>query len=86
MRLGLSKAMKYCEIDPQTNIDLIKVFEHHDRLHVEELFRLSRHPAPAPDPNHYLVKRLAKANTRRRQQFRYWKKRRPTYEILQRPQ
>lgn len=84
MRLGMSKAATYSEIDPETKADLIKEFEQIDSLHVEELFRLFGHPDP--DPRHYLIRRLAKANTRRRQQFRYWNKRRAKYEVLEHPQ
>ncbi|KAJ5521422.1 hypothetical protein N7527_005537 [Penicillium freii] len=84
MRLGMSKAATYSEIDPETKTDLIKEFEQIDRLHVEELFRLFGHSDP--DPRHYLIRRLAKANTRRRQQFRYWNRRRAKYEVLGPPQ
>lgn len=84
MRLGMSKAATYSEVDPETKTDLIKEFEQIDRLHVEELFRLFGHSDP--DPRHYLIRRLAKANTRRRQQFRYWSRRRAKYEMLGPPQ
>lgn len=84
MRLGMSKAATYSEIDPETKTDLIKEFEQIDRLHVEELFRLFGYSDP--DPRHYLIRRLAKANTRRRQQFRYWNRRRAKYEVLGPPQ
>jgi hypothetical protein len=80
----MSKAATYSEIDPETKADLIKEFEQIDRLHVEELFRFFGHSDP--DPRHYLIRRLAKANTQRRQQFRYWNKRRTKYEVPEHPQ
>ncbi|KAL8863350.1 MAG: hypothetical protein Q9178_000030 [Gyalolechia marmorata] len=73
-RLGFSKARKYQEIDNETGEDLIKIFALFDRQHIEQVFlefRKEREPEDAQE--HYLVERLAKANTRRRQQFKQWK-------------
>ncbi|CAG8015090.1 unnamed protein product [Penicillium olsonii] len=83
MRIGLSKATTYSEIDPETKMDLIKEFEQRDLRHVEEIFRSFGHPDLSP--SQYLIKRLARANTRRRQQFRYWNKRRANYAVAERP-
>ena len=86
MRLGLSKAKSYSEKDPETGQDLIEEFANFDLQHIQELFRFYGYaPADCEEVN-YLIKRLAKANTRRRQQFRYWKKRREKYAAVQRPQ
>lgn len=73
-RLGFTKALKYREIDEETGVDLIQVYAAFDRQHIEQLFlefRKVQNPEDAKE--HYLVERLAKANTRRRQQFKQWK-------------
>ena len=82
MRLGFSKSLKYHEIDPETGVDLIDQFRENDQRHLEQLFASYRSTSPEDFINHFLVRRLAKANTRRRQQFRYWKKRRAQFEAL----
>lgn len=68
--MGFTKAQDFREIDQDTGVDLIDRFADYDRDHVEEVFRHYR-PKSIPDEiaNHFLVQRLAKANTRRRQQF-----------------
>ncbi|KAB8204928.1 hypothetical protein BDV34DRAFT_196567 [Aspergillus parasiticus] len=71
MRLGFSKALKYRALDPETGVDLMDQFRETDQRHLEQLF------------SSYL-QRLAKANTRRRQQFGYWMKRRAQFEIIPR--
>jgi hypothetical protein len=77
MRLGVSKAVKYEERDPDTGVNLIEAYASLDRAHIIELFGSFGHPEPE---GHFLVHRLALANTRRRQQFRYWRRRRAQYE------
>ncbi len=74
-RMGLTKAQAFREIDQETGVDLIHRFADYDRNHVEEVFRHYR-PKLHPDEmaNHFLAQRLAKANTRRRQQFGQWKR------------
>ncbi|KAL2861218.1 uncharacterized protein BJX67DRAFT_367070 [Aspergillus lucknowensis] len=78
-RLGSSKALGYREVDKETGVDLIEQFSLVDHQYIRELFRSydSTHTE-----DYYLIPRLAKANTRRRQQFRYWKKRREAFELL----
>ncbi|KAJ5602040.1 hypothetical protein N7510_011574 [Penicillium lagena] len=83
MRFGLSKAASYSETDLETGRDLIKEFAILDIRHVQEIFRSFGHTDL--DRFHYLIERLGKANTRRRQQFRYWQKRRAKYESSERP-
>ena len=78
MRIGLSRALRYTEKDPDTGVDLISVYAALDRSHLVDLFRSYGHDADNLEGN-YLVQRLAKANTRRRQQFRYWRKRKAKF-------
>lgn len=73
-RLGFSKAEKYRDIDEDTNVDLIDVFGAIDRNHVVETFSHYRRTAPEAVVDDFLVLRLAKANTRRRQQFGQWRR------------
>ncbi|KOS36369.1 hypothetical protein ACN38_g12893 [Penicillium nordicum] len=80
MRLGLSKAMKYTEVDPDTGVNLVEVYASFDQKHLAELFRCFGHQDPENLENHYLVQRLGRANTRRRQQFGYWRKRKVKYK------
>ncbi|KAL8724880.1 MAG: hypothetical protein Q9181_006640 [Wetmoreana brouardii] len=73
-RLGFSKAHKYQETDSETGVDLIQVFADFDRQHMEQVFlQFWKGEDIEYVKEHYLVKRLAKANTRRRQQFRQWR-------------
>ncbi|KAL6718528.1 hypothetical protein ACLMJK_004620 [Lecanora helva] len=75
-RFGLTKAQNYKQIDPETNIDLIDSFAGFDKAHVVETFaqyQTSHDLDPQRLKDHYLVNRLAKANTRRRQQIGHWK-------------
>lgn len=75
MRLGFSRSLKYHEVDPETGVDLIDQLRDYDRRHIEQLICLYRSTSPENVKNDFLVQRLAKANTRRRQQFKHWKKR-----------
>ena len=75
------KAAHFAQIDPDTGVDLIQRFEEVDRAHILELIKHYRTPkdskwhAPIEisEDEVRLVSRLAKANTRRRQNFGYWK-------------
>ncbi|KAL2782474.1 hypothetical protein BJX66DRAFT_320644 [Aspergillus keveii] len=78
-RLGSSKALGYCEVDKETGVDLIEQFSLVDHQYIRDLFH-SYDSSHTED--YYLIPRLAKANTRRRQQFRYWKKCREAFELL----
>ena len=79
-RLGFTKARNYHQIDHDTGIDLIDQFAIFDHNHIEEVFARLRHISCHEAKEHYLVERLAKANTRRRQQFRQWRKHRVKLE------
>jgi hypothetical protein len=80
MRLGLSKAMMYTKVDPDTGVDLVEVYSSFDQKHLAEIFRSFGHQKPENLDSHYLVQRLGRANTRRRQQFGYWRKRNVKYK------
>ena len=72
-RINSSKAYRYQQVDDDTGVDLIQRFADMDLQHVETLlvhYRLSTPEDIKADI--FLVQRLAKANTRRRQQFGYW--------------
>ncbi|KAE8416102.1 hypothetical protein BDV36DRAFT_297473 [Aspergillus pseudocaelatus] len=84
MRLGFSKALKYRALDPETGVDLIDQFRESDQRHLEQLFASYRLTSARDLEKDFLVQRLAKANTRRRQQFAYWKKRRGQFETMSR--
>ena len=75
MRLGLSKARTHREVDEETNVDLFDRYRQADLHHLQELFSQYHRSSPKDHDGHYLVQRLATANTRRRQQFKYWRKR-----------
>lgn len=83
-RLGFSKAQNYHQIDNETGIDLIAIFARFDRRHVEHVF-LEFGTDIADEPVQKLVNRLAKANTRRRQQFKYWRARRNKIQAVSEP-
>ncbi|ODM22487.1 hypothetical protein SI65_00075 [Aspergillus cristatus] len=86
MRLGLSKASGHRELDPETGVNLVDRYAEIDQRHVLELLA-SHQRNPADNlQNHYLVHRLAKANTRRRQQFLYWRRRDFKFERYPKPQ
>lgn len=85
LRLGFSKAVNYSQKDPETGRDLIEEYAEFDLRHIEEIFHSFGDDNHETDQHRYLVERLAKANTRRRQQFLYWKKRRAKYEAFERP-
>ncbi|KAE8327761.1 hypothetical protein BDV39DRAFT_204775 [Aspergillus sergii] len=84
MRLGFSKALKYRALDTETGVDLIDQFRKSDQRHIEQLFATYRSTSARDLENDFLVRRLAKANTRRRQQFGYWKKRRARFDMMPR--
>ncbi|KAJ5328884.1 hypothetical protein N7452_009274 [Penicillium brevicompactum] len=85
LRFGFSKAVKYSQKDPETGRDLIEEYATFDLRHIEEIFHSFGAGHHEGNQHRYLIERLAKANTRRRQQFLYWKKRRARYEAFERP-
>ena len=72
-RINSSKAYRYEQVDDDTGVDLMQRFAEIDTLHIEALLTLLRQTTPEEvKTDVILVARLAKANTRRRQQFGYW--------------
>jgi hypothetical protein len=71
-----ARAIHYKEIDASSGLDMFgDCFAALDRNHILELFRSLRHGHPSlTEEDNGLVQRLAKANTVRRRQFRYWQK------------
>ncbi|KAL4788603.1 hypothetical protein BJX76DRAFT_353049 [Aspergillus varians] len=78
MRSGLSRALRYTEIDPSTGIDPIEHYKPIDLLYMKAAFRSWGRILDVD--SYFLVHRLATANTHRRQQFRYWERRRLKYD------
>ena len=83
-RLRSSKAQQYRILDG--DVDLFEKYEHFDLDYVRSVFQQYRNGLSQDDPNaiesraqsallteHYLVKRIARANVMRRRQFAYWK-------------
>lgn len=85
MRFGLSKALKYQEVDADTGVNLFDGFALLDKKHIVELFQFYARQGPDALDDDYLVSRLARANTRRRQQFRYWERRRTKFQMYSKP-
>ncbi|KAL3440298.1 hypothetical protein BJX65DRAFT_314913 [Aspergillus insuetus] len=80
VRTGLSRGLSDKDLDDDTRI-LIEGFKRWDLEHIIDLFRTWRNDVKREDlENHFLVRRLALANTHRRQQFKYWERRRAKYE------
>ena len=71
-RLRSTRLLHYRQIDPETEVDLIDQFRDIDLCHVRELFRFYQRDE-AEATSEVLQRRLAAANTRRRQQFGHWK-------------
>ncbi|KAL2807837.1 hypothetical protein BJX63DRAFT_411145 [Aspergillus granulosus] len=78
MRTGLSRALGYTEIDPESGVNLIDAYRNEDLRHIIELFKIWR--KDVVNEESFLVQRLAQANTHRRQQFKYWGKRKAQYD------
>ncbi|KAL8669621.1 MAG: hypothetical protein Q9168_005796 [Polycauliona sp. 1 TL-2023] len=85
-RSGFTKAQRIQAIDEETGVDLIQIYASFDHQHLEHVFLGFREGISTADiRGHYFVQRLAKANTRRRQQFRYWKSHRNKIEASSEP-
>ncbi|KAL8917295.1 MAG: hypothetical protein Q9172_005921 [Xanthocarpia lactea] len=69
-RLGVGKASQYCDVDEDTNIDLMHMYAEADRTHVRELLK----HISGTSADEYLVSRLSQANTLRRKQFGQWRR------------
>jgi hypothetical protein len=84
VRTGLSRALSYKHLDEETQ-SLIDGFKRWDLEHIIDLFRTWRQDSNKEDlESHFLVQRLALANTHRRQQFKYWERRRAKYDSYHR--
>ncbi len=91
-----SRVYNYKDIDDTTGINVMDEYAKWDHNHIVELF--SQHgeqqqeqqhaseavgeAAAAIEPQHYLIERLSRANTFRRQQFGYWSRRRRKLQDL----
>ena len=72
-RIGFSKASHYREVDHETGVDLIQQFEAADHRHLNEVVASLRRVLSEECADDFLVRRLARANTLRRQQIKKWK-------------
>ena len=79
-RLGFSKARDYRAIDEDTGVDVMRRYADYDLRHVTEVMARYRQMPPVECENHDLVRRLARANTNRRQQFGQWRRHRMKME------
>jgi hypothetical protein len=71
------KAATYKEIDKETDVDVLEQYAEFDRKYLEDAFRDLRAERQSPAPTcDYLHDRLSSAITRRRQQFKYWRRHR----------
>ena len=78
-RLGFSEAKRY-RLIAEDGTDLTESFAVIDLIHLEDLMAKHLKMSPEESRNHFLVKRLAKANTNRRQQFALWRMHRSRVE------
>ncbi|KAL3460890.1 hypothetical protein BJX64DRAFT_289828 [Aspergillus heterothallicus] len=80
LRSGLTRATAYKQVDPETGIDLINCLADWDLRYMVDIFRTWWPDTDLMDiEDHFLVRRLARANTHRRQQFKYWQRRNAKY-------
>ena len=71
------KAVAYREPDKETGVDVLQQYAEFDRKYLEDAFRDLRADRTAPESStSYLLDRLSSAITRRRQQFKYWRRHR----------
>ena len=74
-RLGFSKAKRY-RLIAEDGTDLSESVMAIDLKHVDDLMANHLRMPPEESQNHFLVQRLARANTTRRQQFGLWRRHR----------
>ncbi|KAH7051243.1 hypothetical protein B0J12DRAFT_536416, partial [Macrophomina phaseolina] len=75
VRTRALKAATYRLVDPETGVDVFSQYAEFDKRYTEEALAHLRAERKHEDVV-YLVERLSRAITRRRQQFKYWKKHR----------
>ena len=78
-RLGSSEAKRY-RLIAEDGTDLMESFAAIDLKHVGNLMTKHLTTSPEESRNRFLVRRLAKANTTRRQQFGFWQRHRSNVE------
>ena len=71
-RLGFSNARSYRLIDEETGVDLTDYYTSLDLRHITKIVARNWQESREVCGNHYLVQRLARANTNRRRQIGYW--------------
>ncbi|KAK0662433.1 O-acetyl-ADP-ribose deacetylase MACROD1 [Lasiodiplodia hormozganensis] len=78
LRTRSLKAAAYRQVDPDTGVDVLSQYAEYDRMYIEDSLANLRNGLPQRKDEDvaFLVDRLSKAITRRRQQFKYWKKHR----------
>ncbi|KAL1637269.1 hypothetical protein SLS58_009360 [Diplodia intermedia] len=78
IRIRSLKAATYRQIDPDTGVDVLSQYAEYDRRYVADSLAQLRagFPQRKNEDVAFLVDRLSKAITKRRQQFKYWKKHR----------
>ncbi|KAI9375470.1 hypothetical protein BJX61DRAFT_539758 [Aspergillus egyptiacus] len=81
-RTGLSWPLEYTEVNPETGVNLIGAYEQWDLRHIKGLLRAWWNGRDMDD--HFLIPRLAKANTLRRQRFKYWENRKAKFDYYHR--
>ncbi|KAF2497514.1 hypothetical protein BU16DRAFT_537163 [Lophium mytilinum] len=74
-RAKTRKTATYTEVDPDTGVELYSQYAVFDSLYVSELLHsLQKSSSSDEVENSFLIDRLGRAITRRRKQFRYWKR------------
>ena len=73
-RMGLSKARDYREIDQDTGVDVMDFYASLDLKHMAEIAKQFWGKSQEECESHYLIQRLARANTHRRRQFGQWRR------------
>ncbi|OJD38859.1 macro domain-containing protein [Diplodia corticola] len=78
IRIRSLKAATYRQVDPDTGVDVLSQYAEYDRKYVADSLTQLRagFPQRKDEDVAFLVDRLSKAITKRRQQFKYWKKHR----------
>ena len=76
------RVYSYKDVDKVTGVNVVEEYAKCDRQHILELFSCLGKTAPE-GPCHYLIDRLSRANTLRRQHFGYWRRRRKKLKVVQ---
>ncbi|KAF1986004.1 A1pp-domain-containing protein [Aulographum hederae CBS 113979] len=79
LKIRSLKAKSFKQIDKETGVDVFSAYTAFDQRFVEDVVEELRQTRIAPTDetsDEYLVQRLSRAVTKRRKQFKYWKKHR----------